>query len=272
KIWKPGDPLPSDLFAADEFVAHNFPFERAIWTHILTSRHDWPPIPPLSKQRCTMARALAAALPAELAKLTEALGLPFKKDREGYLLMRKMSRPRKPRKGEDPNGIYWVEGPEERERLGVYCMNDVETERAADRRLPPLSRDEQALWELHALLNARGFSGDVALSIVARDRSRAEQKAVDAKIAEITGGEVTSISQVERIKAFTLQHGHAIETLTRRSIAQVLRHDPDDVVRQLLDLRLAGARASTKKFDSLIGSIDADNRLRHTLRFHGSAT
>ena len=40
KIWKPGDPLPSDLFAADEFVAHNFPFERGIWTHVLTSRHD----------------------------------------------------------------------------------------------------------------------------------------------------------------------------------------------------------------------------------------
>jgi DNA polymerase len=272
RIWSAGDPLPEDLFAADEFAAHNMAFERAIWTHKLTPLHGFPPIPPLSRQRCTMAMGLAAALPGELAKLAIALDLPFKKDAEGYRLMRRMSRPRRPRKGEDPNEIYWEDGPEERKRLGVYCMNDVETERAADLRLPPLSPDEQALWELDAIINARGFFCDVPLTIAARDLSRAEQKAVDAKIAEITGGEVTSISQIDRIKAFTLQHGHAIETLTRRSIAQVLRHDPDDVVRQLLDLRLAGARASTKKFDSLIGSIDADNRLRYTLRFHGSAT
>jgi len=62
-----------------------------------------------------------------------------------------LSRPRRPRKGEDPNEIYWEDGPDERKRLGVYCMNDVETERAADRRLPPLSPDEQALWELEPL-------------------------------------------------------------------------------------------------------------------------
>ena len=101
KIWKPGDPLPNDLFAADEFVAHNFPFERSIWTHILTSRHDWPAIPPLSKQRCTMTMALAAALPAALDNLAKALDLPFNKDVEGYRLMRKMSRPRRPYKDED---------------------------------------------------------------------------------------------------------------------------------------------------------------------------
>jgi DNA polymerase len=51
-----------------------------------------------------------------------------------------------------------------------------------------------------------------------------------------------------------------------------LRHDPSDVVRQLLDLRLAGARASTKKFDALLASVDGDGRLRQTLRFHGSST
>jgi len=148
KVWNIGDPLPEDLFAADEFIAHNFAFERSIWTHILTPRHGWPTIPPLSKQRCTMTAALAAALPASLDALAKALNLPFQKDVEGYRLMKRMSRPRRPRKGEDPNGIYWEDGPEERKRLGVYCMNDVETERAADRRLPPLSPDEQALWSL----------------------------------------------------------------------------------------------------------------------------
>jgi DNA polymerase len=107
QIWHVGDPLPAPLFTATKLVAHNMAFERGVWTHVLTPRHGFPPMPPLSAQRCTMAMALSAALPAELAKLAEALDLPIKKDREGYLLMRKMSRPRKPRKGEDPNGIYW---------------------------------------------------------------------------------------------------------------------------------------------------------------------
>ena len=86
RIWNVGDPLPEDLFAADEFGAHNMAFERAIWTHKLTPLHGFPPIPPLSRQRCTMAMGLAAALPGELAKLAIALDLPFKKDAEGYRL------------------------------------------------------------------------------------------------------------------------------------------------------------------------------------------
>ena len=53
KVWNIGGPLPEDLFAADELIAHNFAFERSIWTHILTPRHGWPTIPPLSKQRAT---------------------------------------------------------------------------------------------------------------------------------------------------------------------------------------------------------------------------
>jgi hypothetical protein len=48
--------------------------------------------------------------------------------------MRRMSRPRRPRKGEDPTAIYWVDGPELRARLQLYCKRDVETERALFRR------------------------------------------------------------------------------------------------------------------------------------------
>ena len=87
QIWHVGDPLPAPLFTATKLVAHNMAFERGVWTHVLTPRHGFPPMPPLSAQRCTMAMALSAALPAELAKLAEALDLPIKKDREGYLLM-----------------------------------------------------------------------------------------------------------------------------------------------------------------------------------------
>ena len=52
----------------------------------------------------------------------------------------------------------------------------------------------------------------------------------------------------------------------------MLAHAPSDNVRQLLELRLQGARASTRKFDALFAGVDRDHRLRGTLRFHASST
>jgi DNA polymerase len=80
------------------------------------------------------------------------------------------------------------------------------------------------------------------------------------------------VNQVEKIKSFVRRHGHTLESLTRRAISAVLAHAPSDNVRQLLELRLQGARASTRKFDALFASVDRDHRLRGTLRFHASST
>src|SRR5215471_15334235 len=100
----------------------------------------------------------------------------------------------------------------------------------------------------------------------------AAQAAINSEIATLTNGEIVSVGQVEKIKGFVCRHGHALESLTRRSVSQVLWHNRCDAVRQLLELRRAGARASTKKFDALLASVDPDSRLRGTLKFHGSST
>jgi DNA polymerase len=276
QIWTPGQPIPDEFIAAVSdptwcIVAHNFAFERAIATRILQPRFNWPEIP-LAQQRCSMSLALANALPAALDNAARALKLDYHKDGEGYLLMRRMARPRRPRKNEDPAGIYWVDGPELRERLHLYCKRDIETERALYRRLPPLSPIEQRLWELDAVINARGFYTDLALTKAACAIARTEQVNINAEIRALTNGEIDSVHQVERIKAFVLRHGHTIAGLTRRSVSAVLAHNPASDIRQLLELRSAGARASTRKFDTLLNSVDTDQRLRGTLRFHASST
>ena len=43
-------------------------------------------------------------------------------------------------------------------------------------------------------------------------------------------------------------------------------------MKQLLELRRDGSRASVRKINSLLAGVDADDRLRGTLRFHGAAT
>jgi DNA polymerase bacteriophage-type len=129
-----------------------------------------------------MSMALASAYPASLEGATEALGLSFQKDLEGRRVMLQMAKPRRPRKGENRDRIYWYDDPERRVRLSDYCKRDVEVERQLYKRLPPLSPDEQALWILDAEINRRGFHVDLELALAAQKLVHAEQEAIDAEI------------------------------------------------------------------------------------------
>jgi len=274
-IWTPDAPVPAEFAAAANdpdwsIVAHNAQFERAIATRILTPRHAWPAIP-IARFRCTMTQALACALPGALESVAAILELPAK-DAEGARLMKRMARPRRRRKCEDPDRVYWVDGPDLRVRLARYCLQDVELTRAIFRCLPALSAAELELFALDAAINERGFAVDVGLAIAARSMARAEREAINAELSALTGGTITSIDQVQRITAFVRDHGHRLQSLAKRSVAAVLAHDPGSKVERLLELRQHGARASARKLDRLLASVDSDGRLRGTLRFHGAAT
>src|SRR5262245_27276749 len=113
QIWLPGDPLPQPFIAAAadtswKAVAHNSQFDRAIATRILTPRFAWPALA-LEQQVCTMTMALASALPGGLDAAATALGIPLQKDRDGYKIMRKMSRPLPRRKRDPENCVRWYE-------------------------------------------------------------------------------------------------------------------------------------------------------------------
>ena len=59
-------------------------------------------------------------------------------------------------------------------------------------------------------------------------------------------------------------------TLDKRGVAAVLAGQPDAFVRELLELRRKGARASARKFARmLMYASEQDDRLRGTLRWHG---
>jgi DNA polymerase bacteriophage-type len=215
--------------------------------------------------------ALAAALPAKLETVAAALHLPFQKDVEGAKVMREMSRPRKPRPGEDPHGTYWVDDPDKLQRLIAYNIRDVEIERELYRHLPPLSDDEQILWQLDATINRRGFHVDIALAEAARQIVRERRTTIDHEIADLTGGRITTANQVAKIQAFLKECGHNVQSLGKRSVSAVLAHSPDETVSRLLNLRQEGAKASANKLNTLLDMAN-DGRLHGTLRFHGAAT
>jgi hypothetical protein len=186
--------------------------------------------------------------------------------------MRRMAQPRRPHKGEDPSKVYWHDDVMLRAQLVEYNKRDVEIERALYRRLPPLSEEEQKLWVLDALINARGFAIDVLLAQAAQKIVEQEQSAIDADIAVLTAGKITPANQVARIAEYVRERGHEIKNLSKRAVSTVLAGDLSNDVRQILELRRAGAQAAVRKLERLLASVDADHRLRGTLRFHGAST
>jgi DNA polymerase len=275
QTWLPGQPIPEEfqIAARDSVwlvIAHNDFFEASIEERLLGPRYGWPLIP-IERHRDTMAMALAAALPAKLETAAAALSLPMRKDVDGAKVMREMSRPRKARPGEDPDGIYWHDDPEKLRRLIAYNVRDVEVERELHRRLPALSDSEQALWLLDAEINRRGFRVDVALARAARTLVRERHMAIKRELSELTGGRITTIGQVAKIGDFLKEHGHKIAGVGKRNLAAVLVHKPDAEVTRLIKLRQEGGKASATKVDALLAQAN-DDRIHGALRFHGAAT
>jgi Toprim domain-containing protein/CHC2-type zinc finger protein/DNA polymerase family A len=277
ETWLPGQPPPAPFLAAAadptawRLIAHNAEFERAVLELVLVPKHGFPSIP-LAAHHCSMALALANAYPAQLELLAQALALEYRKDRDGVRLMRQMSQPRKPRKGEDKSILHWVFDAEKLARLIAYCQQDVRTTRAVWRhpKLVPLSADERRLQIFDAEINRRGVRADRALTSAARDLAQAERARINAAIGELTSGEIDTVDQVQRIRSFVNSHGHAMTTVGKHSVAAVLAGHPCDEVRRLLELRRDGARASVRKYERILSSLGNDDRLRGTMQIYGA--
>jgi hypothetical protein len=129
QLWLPNNgPLPEAFRVADRIIAHNIEFERALWRHILTPRYGFPPLPPRENWFCTLSATRMCALPGALGNVAHILNLPYRKANKE--IMARMSKPRKPYKGEDWANVYWNDNPADLAILGKYCIGDVLCEMA----------------------------------------------------------------------------------------------------------------------------------------------
>lgn len=163
--WRPGWPLPHDLFAhvtnGHPLESHNAMFERLIWTNVCTPRYGWPVLPPRS-QRCSMATARTQSLPGGLDNLGDVLRLDIRKDAEGKRLIRRFCIPRDPTKKDPRRRILPTDDPEDFERLCLYCDRDVQSEQAASAAMVPMSPAELEFWFIDQEINWRGIGIDRA--------------------------------------------------------------------------------------------------------------
>jgi hypothetical protein len=274
-VWVPGQSNPEPFVEAEqdpsyEVAAHNDGFERTVERLILYPRYGWPLIP-LARRRCSMAMALAQALPGALEKVGEALQLTHRKDMEGEHLMKRMARPRRPRKDEDPDVLHWIDDPVSLARLRDYGIRDLESQRELFYRLPPLSPVEQLIWQLDAEINDAGFAVDLELARAARELVQVEQKRVKDELTTLTNGRITSVNQHDRIATLLREHGHNVTGIAKRNLAQVLaRGNPCELVRQVIELRKEGGKTGVSKLPAIFRKVSADQRARGTLRYHAA--
>jgi DNA polymerase len=274
KLWLPGDPVPAEFTEAAAnpdylVVAFNDGFERVIEQHIMSPRYGWPLVP-IERHRCLQASALSLALPASLDGAAQALGLEHKKDAGGRRVMLQMAKPRKPRKDEDPTGVYWFDDEERRQLLFQYCRQDTAVERELHKRIGFLGDSEQAVWELDAAINDRGFYTDGALLEAAYKLVTGAEAAAQMEFRELTG--LGSTNQIDAFIAWLAARGCEVKDATKGTLAHALRRNglaPE--VRRAIELRRQLAHASAGKVESLLAYRSDDGRVRGTLKYHGAA-
>jgi hypothetical protein len=227
-------------------VAHNDEFDSAIEIHLLAPKLGWPIVPP-DRHRCTMALARANALPGSLKGAGEALALAVQKDRAGETLMHKIAQ----YKIKEPT-------PDELAQLYEYCKQDTRTAREIFNTLPPLTHDEQAVWTQDRIINARGFPIDRELALAMAKLGTKQRSAVDAAIADLTGGAVRTVNSRDKALAWLSSKGCELPNLTKEAAEKTLMNGVAPDVRRFLELRQDGARASANKMDTLLACLDSE--------------
>lgn len=281
--------------------AHNNWFEFCVWRNQLVPKFAFPAIPD-HQWRCSAAKSAAHSLPRGLDDALKALssgvaarllgvpddgthmGMPMK-DKEGTLVMRKVSKPRKPRKSEvelttrhklKPKRYYWHESKALYTKLFDYCRQDVLAEEALSEALPDLSPAETTMFLMDKTINHRGFqldreAVDAALRLIAK-----EESVLNGELAVVTGGKVKKATQrAQMIKWFNSRgvymedtKAETIKTMLDGTFPQTL--DPQ-ALRALTLMKELG-RSSTAKYAKMRDWMDRDGRVRGGLLYHGAST
>lgn len=276
--WLPGMAAPNRLLhhvaAGGVFGAHNANFERQVWNTVLRRLPGcemWPALQ-IKQMDCTMARALAIHLPADLDDLAGVLKLTERKDKEGKALMMKMSRPRKVHAD---GHIDWWDSPENIARLGDYCDQDVITESAIDERLPPLSADERALWELDQRINDRGVMIDIPTVEKICKVLEVAKRRDNERMACLTAGAVRKTTENAKLLQWFQSRGIKTDSIAKDCHADIRTATDvfgDDEAEAVLNLRASGAKTSTAKYDRMLEYVGEGDRMRGLLGYHRAST
>jgi len=264
--------LPADLRDAllDPeclIVAHNAYFDRTV------IRWAWGLDIPPERWHCTMAQAYAHSLPGGLGLLCQVLAVKNRKQADGKEHINLFCKPRpknmKARRAtRDTHPVEWAAFME-------YAGYDVASMRDCFYAMPSRNYkgDEKALWDLDQLINDTGLCIDTEFAEAAVELLNADKVTMDAKISELTGGEVTAATQRDKfLRHLLMDYGVMLDSLKADDLEEMIKEDwlPKEV-KELLKLRITAAMNSTSKYKRLLNSVGPDGRLRGTRQYNGAS-
>lgn len=289
-LWEiaKGDSMPQALAQSlknplVKFAAWNSQFERYMFKYKLGVDI------PYSRWVDPQASARYLSLPDDLETAGHALGLPkdFLKDEDGERLINifsKLSKPRKKKakKGEivvEPVPYFrdWNTDPEDWQKFGEYCIQDVVTEREIMRRLGvfgvfPLPEREYRLWMLDQKINDRGVpTSRVFVQNSSAIGVRAKQDAWDKQKAATGLENPNSGSQM---LAWVRERGYEANTLRKEYVTQAIEDVGSPLTeeaRVVLKARKTSSSTSYKKLGTILRQLCPDDRLRNQFIYMGSS-
>lgn len=249
-------------------VAHNAYFDRTV----MRNGQYQMDIPP-HRWHCTYAQALAHSLPGGLGLLAEVLNVKTRKQASGKDYINLFCKPR-PKKQKIRRATRWTH-PDAWAEFMAYAGDDVGAMRDCFYAMPRRNYkgEEKELWDFDQEINDRGFFTDIEFANAAVDLLKADKERLDARVAEITNGEVKAATQRDKLlQHLLMEYGVIVDSLRADDLEDLLAEDwlPKEV-KELLKLRITAAMNSTAKYTRLLNMVGPDGRMRGTLQFAGAS-
>lgn len=268
--WTPDQPFPDAVRNfKGQIRAHNAAFERLIFWYVLQINFD------LTQFYCTATQARANCLPASLEDIGRALSSNMRKDHRGKQLIRLMCIP------------PFSTDPTLMAEMIAYCEQDVKVMRTISGAMRQLSDDELADYHVSERINDRGILIDVPLAKSAIQYASAELEEIQALVADITQGEITSVRSPkmrqwvqdrvgeEALKLMWNGEKYSIDKTVRANLLALAEENPDEVPNEVADVIQSADdlwASSVAKFNRLSQLADEeDNRLRGAFVFAGGS-
>lgn len=240
--------------------AHNAFFEQSIWRNVCVPKLGWPEAP-VRMWRCSAAKASAHSLPRSLEDACKARRTAAQKDLLGGKVMKKLSKPRK-------DGT-WVESRGEFEVLWEYNRQDVRAEHEFSESLADLSPEEQEMWFMDQEVNLRGVLVDRLLCEKALELVDELKARNNVRFRELTG--LASTGQRAAFQAFCGLFGLDLPDTRGETLVRALERGVDDPeLAEAVRLVYESNRTSTKKYETALRLMDADDRIRGAIMFLGA--
>ena len=272
QTWRPGEPFPIQVAQhIGPIYAHNAAFERLIFWYVLGQNFA------LEQFYCTATQARANCAPGGLEDVGRFAGASMKKDHRGGQLIRLLSIPK-------ADGTFNNDATLMAEMV-AYCEQDVRAMREISKAMRPLSAEELADYHVSERINDRGVLVDVPLAKAAMRYAQDELVEIEERVAELTGGDITSVRSPkmrewvlarvgEQAKKLMFVNGkYSIDKTVRANLLAM--ENPDEIppavaeVIQCADDLWASSVAKFSRMADL--ADDEDHRVRGAFVFAGGA-